>query len=92
MEDESWMETNQIQASSSTQEDEEVLISIMDTMSIEDVDHMETQQDSDWLDVDASALFCITFTSSQTVSHHKKLAPQPQGNISSDFKPFAPNY
>ena len=45
--DKSWMETNQIQALSSIQEDEEVLISIMDTMTIEDVDHMEVQQDSD---------------------------------------------
>ena len=86
------METNQIQTLSSTQEDEEVLISIMDTMSIEDVDHMEIQQDSDWLDMEASALVCNTFISSQTISHHKKPAQQPQENISSDFKPFAPNY
>ena len=41
------MEKNQIQGLSSIQEDEEVLISIMDTMLIEDVDHMEIQQDSD---------------------------------------------
>ena len=34
------MKMNQIQALSSTQEDEDVLISIMDTMSIADVDHM----------------------------------------------------
>ena len=43
----SWIETNQVQVSSSIPEGEEVLISIMDTMKIEDVDHMEVQQDSD---------------------------------------------
>ena len=36
-----WIEANQIQVSSSIPEGEEVLISIMDTMTIEDVDHME---------------------------------------------------
>ena len=45
--DEFWMETNKIQALSLIQGDDKVLISIMDTMSIEDVDHMEIQQDSD---------------------------------------------
>ena len=35
--------------------------------------------------MDASALVCNT-------SIHKKLAPQPQGNHFSDFKPFVPNY
>ena len=90
--DESRMQTNQIQASSLNQEDDKVLILIMDTMSIKDMDHMEIQQDLDWLDLDTSALVCNTFISSQIVSHHKKLAPQPQRNHSSDFKPFAPNY
>ena len=40
----SWIETNQVQVLSSIQENEEVL---MDTMIIEDVDHIEVQQDSD---------------------------------------------
>ena len=43
----SWIEANQIQVSSSVLEDEEVLISIMDTMTIQNVDSMEAQQDSD---------------------------------------------
>ena len=42
-----WIEANQIQATSSTQEIEGVLISIMDTMTIEDVEQMEVQQNSD---------------------------------------------
>ena len=86
------MEINQIQASNLIHEDEEVLISIMDTMLIEDVDHMEIQQDSDWLGMDISALVCSTFISSQTTSHNKQTALQPKDNISSDLKPFAPDY
>ena len=38
---ESWIGANQIQVTSSTSEEEEVLISIMDTMIIEDVEQME---------------------------------------------------
>ena len=43
----SWIESNQIQVSCSVPEGEEVLISIMDTMTIENVDYMEVHQDSD---------------------------------------------
>ena len=42
-----WIEANQIQVTSSPQEVERILISIMDTMTIEDVEQMEVQQDSD---------------------------------------------
>jgi len=35
---------------------------------------------------------CNTFISSKTINHHRKLAQQPQGNDSLDFKPFVPNY
>ena len=43
----SWIGPNQIQATSPTQEIEGILISIMDTMTIEDVEQMEVQQNSD---------------------------------------------
>ena len=39
-----------------------------------------------------SALVCSTFISPQATNHNKQTALQPQDNISSDFKPFAPNY
>ena len=87
----SWIEANQIQMSSSVPEGEEVLISIMDTMTIEDVDYMEVQQDSDWLGVDVSALVCSTFVSPQATIHNKQ-QPQTQDNNHSDFSPFAPDY
>ena len=44
---ESWIEANQIQVTSSIPEVEEVLISIIDTMTIEDVEQMEVKEDSD---------------------------------------------
>ena len=42
-----WIGNNQVQVSRSSPEDEEVLISIMDNMVLEDVKSMEVQQDSD---------------------------------------------
>ena len=42
-----WIAANQVQVSSSVPDDEEVLISIMDTMTIEDMDSVEAQQESD---------------------------------------------
>ena len=40
-----WIENNQVQVSELSQEDEEVLISIIDNMAIEDVSSMKLQQD-----------------------------------------------
>ena len=37
----SWIRTNQVQESRSTPEDKKVLISIMDTMTLQDMDPME---------------------------------------------------
>ena len=42
-----WMTANQVQVSTSAPRDEEVLISIMDTMTIDDMDSVEAQQESD---------------------------------------------
>ena len=42
-----WIEANPVQVSSSVPNDEEVIISIMDTMTIEDMYSMEAQQESD---------------------------------------------
>ena len=43
----SWIGANQLQASSSVPHDEENLISIMDTMTLEDMDSVKVQQESD---------------------------------------------
>ena len=43
----SWIGSNQVQVSSSVPGDEEILISIMDTMTLEDMDFVEDQQESD---------------------------------------------
>ena len=43
----SWIRTNQIQESRLTPEDKEVLIAILDTMTIQDMDPMEAQQGAD---------------------------------------------
>ena len=40
-----WITANQVQVSSSVPDDEEVLISIMDTMTVEDMDSVEAQQE-----------------------------------------------
>ena len=85
------MGANQIQAKSLTQEIEGVLISIMDTMTIEDVEQIEVQQNSDWLDMDTSALVCST-TVSQQASVHGKQSAQTQEKNYSDFSPFAPDF
>ena len=63
----------------------------MDTMTIEDVDYMEVQQDSDWLGMDVSALVYSTLVSSQATAHNKQQS-QTQDNNHSDFSPFAPDY
>ena len=65
---------------------------IIGTISIADVDHMEIQEGSDWLDMDVSALVCNISFSSQTISHYKETAQQTQENMSSEFMTFAPNY
>ena len=40
----SWIGANQVQATSPTRENEEILILVMETMTIEDVEQMEVQQ------------------------------------------------
>ena len=61
----------------------------MDNMTIEDVSSMEVQQDSDWLDVDESALVCSISSPSQTNFPNSH---QSQAQENMDFSPFAPDY
>ena len=42
-----WVRTNQVQELRLTPKDEEVLISIVDTMTLQDMDPMEVQQRTD---------------------------------------------
>ena len=86
------------QVSTSAPEDEEVLISIMDTMKIDDMDvDMDTMtidnmdMESDWLDMDTIALVCNTSTLPQTSTNDKQQL-QDQEICYSDFDPFTPDY
>ena len=85
----SWIGANQVQVSSLVPGDEEILISIMDTMTLEDMDSNEVQQESDWLDVDASALVCSTssFSQANLPNNHQS---QAQENTYSSL--FIPDY
>ena len=63
----------------------------MDAMDLDDVEQMEIQQDSDWLEVDISA-----HVSSKIVSLHRtndnKHSSQTEDDNQSDFTPFDPDY
>ena len=80
---------NQVQVLRSTPDDEEILISSVDTMTLQAIDPVEVQQGTDWLDVDEAALVCSMSSSSQTnpLNNH-----QSQAQENTDFSPLPPDY
>ena len=52
----------------------------MDVMSLEDLEQMEIRHNSDWLDVDMSALICSTTVSPYRTKNSKHPSPTQDEN------------